>query len=223
MAKILIVEDNIDLCDQLELWLASEQHTVEVVNDGKEGSERLRHFSYDVIVLDWELPKLNGLEICKNFRAAGGTTPIIMLTGKEKVEEKEASLDSGADDYLTKPFNLKELSARIRALMRRPATMTGTILQVRDLSVDPNTRKVTRGGQEIQLLPKELALLEFFMRHPNEVFSVEALLNRVWSSESDSTIRTVYTNMTTLRKKIASADGLPIISTVHGLGYRLDR
>ncbi len=130
MAKILIVEDDLELCTRIVEWLTFEQHTVEAVHDGREGSERLKFYTYELVILDWQLPNMTGLEICKKFRAGGGFTPILMLTGKGEVSDKEEGLDSGADDYLVKPFHMKELSARLRALMRRPSMPTGNVLKI---------------------------------------------------------------------------------------------
>ncbi len=221
MAKVLVVEDDLDLLAKVKEWLGFEQHSVEAVTDGQEASERLRLYQYDLVILDWELPGLTGVDVLRLYRDTGGTTPVLMLTGKGAVDDKMVGLDAGADDYLTKPFHLKELSARMRALLRRPPSFTGNILHARNITLDPCARKVTKSGQDIQLLPREFALLEFFMRHPNEIFSPEALLNRVWSSESDSTVGTVYTYIKTLRKKIAEPDGNSVIATVHGVGYKL--
>ncbi|HEY9786986.1 MAG TPA: response regulator transcription factor [Candidatus Obscuribacterales bacterium] len=222
MAKILLVEDDVDVSEQVEKWLTHEQHAVEVVRDGQEASDRLKFYKYDVVVLDWALPKLSGVEVLKDFRARGGSTPVLMLTGKGAVDEKEEGLDSGADDYLTKPFHFKELSARIRALLRRPQATKTNQLKIRDIELDRASRRVTRNGIDIQLLPKEFALLEFLMRHTNEVFSPEALLDRVWHSESDSSVDTIYTTMRTLRKKISPDDASSIIRTIHGAGYMIE-
>jgi DNA-binding response OmpR family regulator len=145
-----------------------------------------------------------------------------MLTGKNAISEKEAGLDSGADDYLTKPFNMKELSARLRALLRRPAGVVENVLKVRDIEMDPARYLVTKAGTEIQLLPKEFSLLEFFMRHPNQVFSSDALIQRVWHSDSDATGDAIRTCLKRLRKKLGDNDEKePIIQTVHGVGYRM--
>lgn len=223
MAKILVVEDDLDLSGKVNDWLSFEQHSVEVVHDGQEAYDRLRVYSYELVVLDWELPKMTGIEVCKQFRNHGGHTPIIMLTGKDALSEKEAGLDAGADDYLTKPFHLKELSARIRALLRRPVqSYTGSKLKFGELELDPLSRRVTRNNEELTLLPKEYALLEFFMRHPNEVFSPEALINRVWSSESETTADTIYTYMKMLRKKISPDAPGSVIKTIHGVGYKFE-
>jgi DNA-binding response OmpR family regulator len=223
MAKILLVEDDTDLSGRVQEWLSFEQHAVEAVFDGLEAGQRLRIYSYEVVILDWDLPKCTGIEVCKEFRSRGGSTPILMLTGKGSINEKETGLDAGADDYLTKPFHLKELSARIRALLRRPvASYTGATLKAGPLELDPSTRRVTKSGDELTLLPKEYALLEFFLRHPNEVFSPDALLNRVWNSESDASTDTIYTYIKMLRKKITPEAPSSMIKTVHGVGYRLE-
>ncbi len=222
MAKILIVEDDINLCNQVVAWLANEMHTVEAVHDGKEGSQRLRLYDYELAILDWQLPEMSGIEVCRAFRAEGGSIPILMLTGKTTIESKETGLDSGADDYLTKPFHMKELSARIRALLRRPHAISSNVLEVRGLALDTVQKRLKKNGEEIQLSPKEFALIEYFMRHPDQIFSQEALLEKVWSSESDATILSVYTTVKTLRKKIAAKDEPQILSTIHGMGYRLD-
>lgn len=202
--------------------MRAEHHVVELVENGEEATDRLKFYKYDVVILDWMLPGISGLEVCKRYRATGGTTPILLLTAKKHVDEKEQGLDAGADDYLTKPFEMKELSARIRALLRRPSVMTGSILQVGNLSLEPTTFKVTRNGEEVSLLPKEFALLEFMMRHPNQVFSAEALLDRVWSSDSDASPETIRTYIKRLRKKIDLQGQQSILSTVHGVGYKLD-
>jgi two-component system, OmpR family, response regulator len=222
MAKILIVEDDRDLGGMVLDWLRFEHHNVEMVHNGQEGLERLQTSEYDCVVLDWELPGMDGIEVCRRFRSGGGHTPIIMLTGKNAISEKEAGLDSGADDYLTKPFNMKELSARLRALLRRPVGVVSNILKVRDIEMDPARYLVTKAGVEIQLLPKEFSLLEFFMRHPNQVFSSDALIQRVWHSDSDATGDAIRTCLKRLRKKLGDNDEKePIIQTVHGVGYRM--
>jgi two-component system OmpR family response regulator len=144
-----------------------------------------------------------------------------MLTGRSSIQEKEEGLDCGADDYLTKPFNMKELSARIRALLRRPAPVSSNVLKVGGLTCDPGKYRVTRDGAEITLLPREFALLEFLMRHPDEVFSGEALLSRVWSTDSEATADTVRTNIMRLRQKIDKKGNDSIIETIPRVGYRM--
>lgn len=223
MAKILIVEDEPDLAEPVRAYLTHDHHLVEVVSDGNEALERLRFYKYDLIIMDWMLPGMHGVEVCKHFRASGGTTPILMLTSRKQVNDKITGLDSGADDYLTKPFDVQEIAARVRALLRRPQAVTSNVLTARNLVLETSTFRVTRDGAEISLLPKEFALLEFFMRHPNQVFSAEALLDRVWSSESEASPETIRTYIKRLRQKIdIKGEKNSIISTVHGVGYKLD-
>jgi DNA-binding response OmpR family regulator len=222
MAKILVVEDDPDLAKLVGGILSVERHTIESVNDGTEALGHLRMFKYELVILDWMLPGMTGKEICQQYRDRGGNTPILMLTSRSSAEEKEEGLDAGADDYLTKPFHPKELTARVRALLRRPQTVAAKVLQVGSVTLDPKTVKVYKDGEEIHLLPKEFSLLELFMRYPNEVFSGEALLERVWAKDSAASLDTVRTYMKTLRKKIDGAKDNSLIRTVRGVGYCLD-
>ncbi|MBX9948391.1 MAG: response regulator transcription factor [Candidatus Obscuribacterales bacterium] len=222
MAKVLVVEDDPALQKQLEEYLRFEKYTVEAVGDGADASHRLLISKYDLVILDWNLPGMSGPEVLKKMRGAGCSTPVLMLTGKSNIMDKTEGFDSGADDYLTKPFDLKEVGLRAKALLRRPqAMLTGTI-DFGFVSLDPHAHKVFLDGDEIQMLPKEFALLEFFMRHPGQIFSQEALLESVWKSESESSIHTVYVHVRNLRKKL-TRDGKPqIIKTVHNMGYKLE-
>jgi DNA-binding response OmpR family regulator len=222
MAKILVIEDDVDLAGMVVDWLNFEHYTVELVYTGTDGMDRLAVSAYDAVILDWDLPGVSGVEICRRFRSEGGTTPMIMLTGKDAIAEKEEGLDSGVDDYLTKPFNMKELSARLRAVLRRPAGLMENTLKARDIELEPIKYWVKKGGVEIQLLPKEFSLLEFFLRHPNQVFSADALIQRVWISDSEATGDAIRTCLKRLRKKLNDTDEQdPIIQTIHGVGYKL--
>lgn len=221
MAKLLLVEDDEGLAKMIAEWLTHEHHTVEVVHDGTEGLERLLCSEYDVAILDWELPGTVGIDIAKNYRQNGGAAPIIMLTGKKKIDDKEIGLEVGADDYLTKPFNMRELSARIKALLRRSRDVASNVLTVGPLMLDLAKFRVTRSGVEISLLPREFALLEFFMRHPDETFSSDVLLTRVWHSESDATGEAVRTAIMRLRRKIDVSEGDSLIESIPRIGYRL--
>ncbi|MGH9552550.1 MAG: response regulator transcription factor, partial [Terriglobales bacterium] len=176
MSKILLVEDDEDLATVVSEHLSSERFDVDHVKNGRDALEVLRVSTFDLIILDWNLPHVSGLDVCAEFRRGGGMTPIIMLTGKKAIEEKEAGLDTGADDYLTKPFSLRELSARVRAGLRRPDKMLGAVLRVRDIEMDTDRYAVQKGGETLHLQPQEFALLEFFLKHPDQVFSPEALL-----------------------------------------------
>lgn len=222
MARILLVEDDRDLATTIVTWLSAEHHTMVQSFDGNEGMSRLSRETYDLIILDWALPNMSGLDICREFRARGGQTPLIMLTAKGAVAEKELGLDSGADDYLTKPFSLKELSARIRALLRRPSEIKSGILEHGPLSLDPQKHRVMKGGAEIHLLPRDFALLEFLMRNADMIFSADALLNRVWEDESDASPEAVRTAIKRLRKKLDDneSENDSFIENVPRVGYR---
>lgn len=222
MSKVLIVEDEADLASQIRQWLTREHYTVEIVENGQSAFDMLRVYQYDVIILDWMLPGLSGVEVLKKFRSQGGATPVLMLTAKSTVEDKEEGLDAGADDYLAKPFHLKELSARVRALIRRASKTHSTVLSMRGITVDPSARKVTRDGQEVRLEPKEFNLLEFLMRNPNQVFNAEALITRVWESDTLVSNDAIRTYIKGIRRKLDKDGEASIISTVHGLGYRLE-
>lgn len=222
MSKILIVEDEVALAEKIREWLVHEKYVVEVSHDGKDALALLKTYSYDVVVLDWQLPGLEGIEICRQFRAHGGITPVIFLTGKDTIPDKEAGLDSGADDYLTKPFHVRELSARIRACLRRPGHVQAEVLTVGDLSLETKTLKVFKADKPIALQPKELALLEYLMRHPAEVFSAKALLDKVWNADSNASEDTIRTYMKTLRRKITAEGEECLIKTIHGLGYKIE-
>lgn len=222
MAKILLVEDDADVAEMIEDCLKREHHLVEWANNGGDALHRLKSYVYDIVVLDINLPNMSGLEVLKEFRGRGGSTPVLMLTGKNTVADKELGLDTGADDYLTKPFDGRELSARIRALLRRIGVIPSNKLSVRNLVLDPVTYKVTRDQNVIELLPREFSLLEFFMRHPDQVFSVEALLDRVWTADKEASADAVRMCIQRLRKKLDRDNESSFIKTVHRVGYVLE-
>jgi len=221
VAKILIIEDDVQLASLVLRWLTKEGHVVEHVASGGEGLQRLRFDPYDLIVLDWNLPEVEGIDILKQFRRSGGTTPILMLTGKKAIEEKLEGLSEGADDYLTKPFDGRELTARITALLRRPAVLLDTCLKVGDIELDTKAHSVKRAGKPLTLLPKEFALLEFLMRRPGEFFQAQRLLEHVWPSESDSTTEALTSCIKRLRQKLDNPDSESVIRNVRGAGYGL--
>lgn len=222
MAKILLVEDDLELAKNVCSWLEFDHHSVEHCTSGAEGLDRLKFFQFDLVVLDWELPEISGIEILKEFRRSGGKTPVLMLTGKDGVADIEAGLNTGADDYLTKPFNSRILSARIKALVRRTSAVYDEVLRAGAIELDAGKHKVTRDGQEINLQPKEFALLEFLMRNPDDVFSAETLLNRIWESDSEASPDTVRVCITRLRNKIDKDGDASVIRTVHRLGYQIN-
>jgi DNA-binding response OmpR family regulator len=222
MAKILLVEDDKDLAENVEDWLKHETYVVEVAHTAELAAELLATFYYDLLILDWNLPGLSGIDLIKTYRANGGLTSVLMITGKETIKDKEVGLDAGADDYLTKPFHLRELSARVRALLRRPRNTHTAVLTGGDIALDTATRQVSRAGQPIDLMPKEYALLEFFLRHPNQVFAQEAIIDHLWHSEKGVGVETVRTNIMRLRKKIDGDSEDSLIKNLRGHGYKLE-
>jgi DNA-binding response OmpR family regulator len=221
MAKILVVEDNAELADDIREWLSMEKHNVDCCTDGAEALAYLETYEYDAVVLDWALPKMSGIDVCRQFRSQGGVTPILMLTGRRSIEDKESGFDAGADDYLTKPFELRELSARLRALLRRAPSLPAEVLKAGDVVLDKHARRVTKGGKQVKLMPKDFAILELFMTYPQKVFSAEALLERIWPSDSEASSEVVRKHINRLRGLIDSAGSPSLIRTVHGVGYGL--
>jgi two-component system phosphate regulon response regulator PhoB len=221
MAKVLVVEDDLVFSYLIQHHLELNHYIVDAVKTGAEGLACLEQRIFDLAILDWMLPDMLGVEICKKFRAQGGTTPILLLTAKNSSEEKALGLDSGADDYLVKPFDPPELLARLRALLRRPAGFTGKLLRVRDVELDTTTYRVTRAGKEIDLALKEIAILELLMKHPNQRFTAEIMLQRLWRSDASASVETVRTHMKTLRKKLNDTNENALIRTTRHLGYRI--
>jgi DNA-binding response OmpR family regulator len=220
MAKILYVEDDTDLAERITQWLVEvEKHLVEHVDTAAAALERMEYFKYELIILDVGLPDMSGLDVLKEFRKKGGVTPVLVLTGQDKVDQKIQGLDAGADDYLTKPFHVQELTARLRSLLRRPREFTGDQIVVGEVEIDTGSRSVSVHGQTMTLKPREFVLLEFLMRHQNKVISPDDILQNVWSSDSDATSETIYTHVKNLRKKLASHGADTFIRTVHGAGY----
>jgi DNA-binding response OmpR family regulator len=220
LAKILLVEDHAETADSLKRWLENDRHVIEIVSDGAEAAQWLEQYKYDLIIIDWGLPGKDGIQVCKEYRACGGNTPVLMLTARSETDDKLIGLDSGADDYLTKPVEVRELSARIRALLRRPSEMTAQVLTVGPLSLDPSTCSVTKNGTPIQLSQREYALLDFFMRRPNQFFTAEVILERVWSADVDTTPLSVRVYIKKLRDKIDDQED-SLIENIKGVGYRL--
>jgi two-component system, OmpR family, response regulator QseB len=220
--RILLVEDDDRIANPLAEGLKNEHHIVEIAKDGMEGWEYAQGFNYDLILLDLMLPKLDGIELCKRLRRANSQALILMLTARDTTEDKIIGLDAGADDYLVKPFKLKELAARIRALSRRSHEFKPQILSYEKLQLDPSTGKVTYGDNVLSLTPKEYLILEYFLRHPKQILTRSAILDQLWEFDNISGEGTIKTHITNLRQKLKSADSKDnLIETVYGIGYRL--
>jgi two-component system, OmpR family, response regulator len=219
--KVLLVEDDRKLAALIRRGLTENGNASDIVPDGEEALWMARAHAYDAIVLDVMLPGRDGFAICAALREAGIWAPVLMLTARDAIEDRVAGLDAGADDYLTKPFSLAELRARLRALVRRGAAERPTVLEVGDLRLDPATQQVWRGETELQLSSKEYALLELFMRRPGEVLSRFELLEHGWDIGYDNRSNVITVYIRYLREKIDRPFGRQAIETVHGAGYRL--
>ncbi|MBW4648244.1 MAG: response regulator transcription factor [Kastovskya adunca ATA6-11-RM4] len=222
MTKILLIEDDERIAEALAEDLTDRHYAVDIAHDGQLGAELAESFSYDLILLDVMLPKVDGITLCRKLRAEGVSLPILMLTARDSVDDRVIGLDAGADDYLVKPFELQELSARIRALLRRGNSTFSPLLEWGDLRLNPNTCEVFYEARLLSLTPKEYSLLELFLRHNRRVFSRAQILEHLWSFEEIPEEATVKAHIRGLRQKLKSA-GVPVnlIETVYGLGYRL--
>jgi len=220
--KILVIEDEENLAKMLQLSLAKEGYAVDYVLDGEQGQKRIEMHSqdYDLVICDFMLPKKSGLEVCENVRRAKIMLPILILTARGSIEDKVALLDAGADDYIVKPFQPKELLARIRALTRRPQAMLPVELKAGELVLNPATMEVTYGDREMKLTLKEFRLLEYFMRHPNQIMTRENIIDNIWDFNFDSMSNIVDVYINRLRFKLEKQKRKKILETVRGLGYR---
>lgn len=223
MAKVLIVEDDPGVCETVKDWLENQFHSVEIAGCGEEALEYLRSYDFDVIILDLYLPDIDGLEVLQKYRAKGGAARVLILTGRNEVNDRERGLDLGADDYLGKPFHPRELAARLRALIRRNSMDSSTKLTVGKFVLDLTGLKLLRNGEPIQLLPKEFTLMELFMRNPDQVFHPEQILQKIWSADTETSPETLRVHIKRLRDKI-QVEGKPSpIQNIKGMGYKLDR
>ncbi|MGB3293952.1 MAG: response regulator [Phormidesmis sp.] len=224
--KFLLVEDDLAFAESVKQLLETHYYSVDLAADGYMALEMADVFSYDLILLDWMLPKRTGMQVCQALRDQGDRTPIILMTTKDSETDEVAGLDAGADDYLVKPFGFEELLARIRALLRRAEGMASPILEWGDLRLDPSSAQVSccqANGEEmpIVLTPKEYGLLEVFMRNPSRIFSLDALLDKVWPFDDAPTTGAIRTHIKGLRQKLKPVGLAEVIDTVYGLGYRL--
>jgi len=220
--RILLVEDDADLAQFIRKGLKEEHYAVDVATDGEEGLELALNNAYDLLILDIGLPKLDGLALCRRIRNKGNMTPVLLLTARNTVEDKVSGFDTGADQFLPKPFAFVELLAQIRALLRRGSAQQIVQLQVADLRLDPASHRVWRAGKEVALTNKEYALLEFLLRNKNRVLTRTAIIEHVWDISYDPMTNIVDAHIRALRAKIDRDFSPPLIATVRGAGYMLE-
>jgi DNA-binding response OmpR family regulator len=221
--KILVVEDEHRIAQSIKKGLMQERYAVDVAYTGTGGFDLASTEEYDCIILDLMLPGMDGLEICRQLRKNQTHTPILILTAKGQTQDKIEGLNTGADDYLTKPFSFEELLARIRALIRRPKHIATNVITVGDLSLDTQTFEVKRGSITIPLSGKEFMLLEYMMRHPKQILSKDHIISHVWDYDANILPNTVEVNIKNLRQKIdlPNPKSKPLIHTVRGFGYKI--
>ncbi len=219
--RILVVEDEHRIAQAIKSGLEQERYAVDVEYDGEAGYNTARAEEYDLIILDVMMPGLSGNEVCIKLREEDDHTPILMLTAKDQDEDVVQGLDSGADDYLAKPFAFDILLARIRALLRRPHRSLGEVLVVGDLTLDPANKIVERAGKPLYLSSKEFAILEYFMRNPGRILSKNNIISHVWDFDSDVLPNNVEVFITFIRAKIDKPFSSPLLHTVRGFGYRI--
>jgi len=222
LLRILVVEDEPRIARYLQTGLEQEGHTVQVVGNGAVALKKVLKSVYDLVLLDWLLPDMDGLTLCRTAREHGVRTPVIMLTARDATVFKVLGLDGGADDYVTKPFEFEELLARIRAVLRRSAAGAAPLLKFADVVVDPAAHTVTRAGRVIELTAKEFSLLEYLVRHAGEAVTREELLQHVWGLDHNPRTNVVDVYIGYLRRKIDRDFATPILHTVVGVGYKLE-
>jgi two-component system OmpR family response regulator len=219
--RILLVEDEVRLATLLRKGLAEDGFAVDLAASGEEALDWIETARYDVVILDIMLPGIDGIEVCRTLRRRGIPSPVLLLTAKDAVEDRVAGLDAGADDYLVKPFAFAELTARIRALTRRPPAVAGTVLDVAGLRLDPATHEVWRDARPVDLASKEFRILECLMRNPNRVLTRAMIAERVWDYDFPSATNVIDVHIRSLRQKLGDPYPGELIQTVRGAGYRL--
>lgn len=217
--RILVVEDEKDLADALARGLHRQGYAVDIAYDGEEALNQFEVNDYDLILLDLNLPKVDGVEVCRQVRASGSPVGILMLTARSGLDDRVLGLDEGADDYLVKPFHFPELLARVRAVLRREGESRHIILRIGDLVIDPNSLKGYYRGTEIAFTVKEFAILEYLMRNAGRIVSQEELLEHVWNEDANLFTHSIKVHIKNIRKKLSAAGADGVISTVKGKGY----
>ena len=219
--RVLVVEDEQVMAQSLHWGLQAEGYVVDIAGDGIDGLWKAQENAYDVIILDVMLPGLDGLALCQRLRAGGRHLPVLLLTARDAVDDRVAGLDSGADDYLSKPFAFRELLARVRALLRREGRSREPVLRAGDLTLDPATREVRRGGRAIELTSKEYAVLEYLLHHPNRVLTRTQIAEHVWDYDFVAMSNVIDVYIRSLRRKLDDDGATRLLHTVRGTGYQL--
>ena len=221
--KILFAEDDYDLSRAVAVLLERNQYQVDVVHNGKDAASYASAGNYDAMILDWMMPEMDGITVLRNLRRKGITTPCLLLTARDAVEDRVTRLDAGADDYLPKPFNAFELLARVRALLRRRDHYIPDIIRFEDLTLDKGTSEISCSGKSLRLTGKTYLLMELFMENPHMVFSVQQLMDRVWGWDAEAENSVVWVNISTLRKKMSELGTGTEIQMHRGIGYSLEK
>ena len=220
--RLLLAEDEEDLSKALVAVLKYNNYSVDAVYDGEEALSYIEAGNYDGVILDIMMPKLDGISVLKKVRANGNSIPILLLTAKAEIDDKVEGLDSGADDYLTKPFSMKELLARIRVMTRRQSETTDSILRYGNISLNRATYILSCGEKEIRLSNKEYQMLEMLLANPGQVISTEQFMDKIWGFDSDTELNVVWVNISYIRKKLASIGASVLIKAIRGLGYSVE-
>jgi OmpR-family two-component system manganese-sensing response regulator len=222
--RILLVDDEVELTQPLSKALEREGYQVDVAHNGADGGKLADSYRYDLLVLDWMLPQMSGLKLCQERRSHGDTTPVLFLTAKDTLDDRVLGLDAGADDYLVKPFELRELLARVRALLRRSPQLETpeptNRLQVEDLELDEDNQLAYRSGRAIELSEKETRLLGYFMRHPGQLLTHQQIHEQLWGTDEPPSSNVLAASIRLLRRKISVSGEAPLVHTVYGKGYR---
>ena len=221
--RILFADDDPDLCRAAKVLLEHEGYDVEIADNGADALDLAQSGEYDGMILDWMMPEMSGLSVLKELRKNGVHTPCLMLTARSEVEDRVAGLDSGADDYLSKPFNTKELLARLRAIIRRHEVYAPDVIRFGDLELDRDSMDLRCGGESIRLGNKAYRLMEMLMENPHRVFTIDHVINRVWGWNNDTELNLLWVTVSQLRKKLASLGSSAEITAVRGVGYSLEK
>ncbi len=223
MARILIAEDDLMIAEFIGESMIETGHQIEHAANGDDAQQFLETQTFDLLILDWNLPGRSGVELCKSFRKAGKKEPVIILTSRASIDDKEEGFDAGADDYLTKPFDPRELIARVKSLLRRPAEYRESVLVLGEIQIDMDGRTLNRDGTVLKIQPRELALLDFFMRRSGQLLSSEAIFTAVWGSDFEGSEIALRSCLAKLRKILAQLGYKDLIQTVHGSGYKFQK